>query len=229
MASGDVSGWRSDVPSIAHFACCLCRGHSAGARMVGIRHATTARPSRAQRFAISLADFHGDCVQADAACGRHCDQFLGAAVFSIALGAVAQGARRPGAVDRPADRFSRRAHRSPSGSRFAHPGRAVRARERGHVRERDGCGARHNRNRIDRHAGDVADGCSGGTARVPAAARLPAPGSRRCGDDGPGRHRQCAGAVSLDAGAAAGPRRGGVSVLLSAAGVGAPHRVRGLG
>ena len=51
--------------------------------------------------------------------------------------------------------------------------RAVRARQRGDVRQRHRRGARHDEDRIGQHAADVADGDDRGLPLLPAAVRLP--------------------------------------------------------
>ena len=77
---------------------------------------------------------------------------------ALAFGSVAEGARLADALGGVADRLQRRADRGEPRHRFASDRRAVRARQRHHVWQRDGRGARHDRNRIRRHAADVADG-----------------------------------------------------------------------
>ena len=94
MAGRDLSGRRGDVlPLVLSLVVCAAVD-AAVHRPFGIRHAPAARPYRARPVAVDLADLHRHRVQPDAACRRHRDQFLGAAVVRAAVGSLAQGARR---------------------------------------------------------------------------------------------------------------------------------------
>ncbi len=79
--------------------------HASGDRLVGVCHQTGCAITLPGAVASGLADVHGHCLQHDAACRRHRDQFLGAAVFRTDLRALAEGARRSGALGHSARGF----------------------------------------------------------------------------------------------------------------------------
>ena len=121
--------------------------------------------------------------------GRH--QFLRPAVVGVALGLVAQGARRSGSLAGAAGGIRRRPHRHQSGRGFAPGRRTVRARQRRDVRQRHRGRARDDGDGIGDHAADVADGHDRGVPLLPASVRFPLAGAARRRDAGMQRRRQC--------------------------------------
>ncbi len=134
-----------------------------------------------------------------------------------------------GAVGRVADRLYRRADRDQSGRQFADARRAVRAGQRHHVRQRHGCGARHDADGIGQYAGDLAADRAGVLSQFFAVFRLALADAARCGAAVRHRLHQCDRAMVLDPLAASGARGGGDAVLLPDAGVVAHDRISGLG
>lgn len=229
MGGRELSGRRSHVCAFVFLADRLLGLYASGDRLGRLRYPASPRSPRPRPVASHFADLHRYRFQLDAACGRHRDQFFGAAVFRLGFRALAEGARRGSALGHFAGGIRRRPRRGPTGRQFVSTGSAVCAGECGHVWQRHRRGARHEQDRVGKHAVDVADGDARGIPRLPAGLRIPlADAGRRRAFRIDGSGQRC-GAVLVDQGAARCAGHGGVAILLFSIGVVANPRLLRVG